>query len=47
MMPDQDEGLQAPGDALPPRDLPQPRLGGQRRGRTEAAQRVDGAIQQA
>ena len=47
MMPVEDEGLQAPGDALPPRDLPQPRLGGQRRGRAEAAQRVDGAIQQA
>ena len=47
MMPGQDEGLRAPGAALPARDLPQPRLGGQRRGRAEAAQRVDGAIQQA
>ena len=47
MMPGQDECLRAPGAALPARDLPQPRLGGQRRGRAEAAQRVDGAIQQA
>ena len=47
MMPGQDECLQAPCDSLPPCDLPQPRLGGQRRGRAEAAQRVDGAIQQA
>lgn len=42
MMPGQDEGL-----FLPPHDLPQPRICGQRRGRAEAAQRVDGAIQQA
>ena len=47
MMPGQDECLRAPGAALPARDLPQPRLSGQRRGRAEAAQRVDGAIQQA
>ncbi len=47
MMPGQDEGLRAPGAADPPRDRPQPRHGGQRRGRAEAAQHPDGAVQQA
>ena len=47
MMPGRDEGVRARGASQPPRDRPEPRHGGQRRGGAEAAQHPDGAVQQA
>ena len=47
MLSGQDEGPRVRGAGEPPGDRPEPRHGGQRRGRAEAAQHPDGAVQQA